>query len=104
MNQEPTGNPTMEESFDDPVAEALAGEASDAESRRMDAIYAKARVARDKLNVVVEELGVKADQVEKVMKENLGQTEDKIKENPFAAVGIAAAVGLLVGLLLNRRH
>jgi ElaB/YqjD/DUF883 family membrane-anchored ribosome-binding protein len=102
MNQEPTGNPALDETLDDPVAEALADEES--ESRRMDAIYKKARVARDKLNSVVEDLGVKADQVEQVVRKNVDQTGERIKQNPFAAVGIAAGLGLLVGLLLNRRH
>ena len=102
MDQESIGNPTMDEQLDDPVAEALAGEES--ESRRMDALYKKARVARDKLNVVVEDLSVKADQVEQVVRKNVDHTGDRIKENPFVSVGIAASVGLLIGLLLNRRH
>ena len=104
MNNESTENPTLDKPFDDPMAEALADNATEAETRRMEAIYAKVRTARDKLNVVVDDLGVKAHEVEKVARENLGQTEEKIKEHPFAAVGIAASVGLVVGLLLNRRH
>lgn len=102
MNLDTTGNPTIDDPIEDPVAEALAGD--EAESKRMDAVYRKARVARDKLNQVVDELGVKADHLDKAMRQNLDRTEGKIKDNPFAAVGIAAGVGLLIGLLLNRRH
>lgn len=104
MNTESTGNPTFDDSFGDPVAEALVGGATESESRRMEAVYAKARVARDKLHNVVEDLGVKANEVEKVVRQNLVQTEGKIKEHPFTAVGIAAGVGILIGLLLNRRN
>jgi ElaB/YqjD/DUF883 family membrane-anchored ribosome-binding protein len=32
-----------------------------------------------------------------------GQTIDYIRENPYKAIGIAAGVGLLVGLILKRR-
>ena len=31
-------------------------------------------------------------------------TDDYVHENPWKAIGIAAGVGLLVGLLLNRRN
>ncbi len=31
-------------------------------------------------------------------------TDTAIRENPYRALGIAAGVGLLVGLLLGRRH
>ncbi len=91
----------LESSLDDPVAEALAGD--ERENKRLDAVYAKARVARDKLNSVIDELGGKADQVDKAVRKNVADTEDRIRENPLAAVGIAAGVGLLIGLLLNRR-
>lgn len=101
MNQESTGNPPLESNFDDPMVDALEGDGS---SGKMDAVYRKARVARDKLNAVVEDLGVRADHVEKAMRKNLAHTEDKIRENPLASVGIAAGVGLLIGLLLNRRN
>ena len=30
-------------------------------------------------------------------------TDDYVRENPWRAVGVAAAIGLAVGLLLNRR-
>ena len=32
-----------------------------------------------------------------------GRTEEQIRAHPFAAVGIAAAVGLVLGILLTRK-
>lgn len=32
-----------------------------------------------------------------------GQLDEQVRENPWAAVGIAAAVGLLLGVLLARK-
>ena len=78
------------------------GETSESPSR--DAIYQKARVARDKLNTIMNDLGTKADHAEKRMRTGVAQTETRIKENPFAAVAVAAGLGLVVGLLLNRRN
>ena len=74
------------------------------DSRSMDAIYQKARVARDKLNTIMNEVGSKADIAEKHVRSGVAQTETRIKENPFASVAVAAGLGLVVGLLLNRRH
>jgi len=36
-------------------------------------------------------------------KEMAGQAEDYVRENPWQAVGVAAGVGLLLGLILSRR-
>ena len=33
----------------------------------------------------------------------LGSAEQYVQENPWQAIGIAAGVGLLIGLLANRR-
>ena len=74
-----------------------------------------ARDARDKLNGVLSDLGAKAGvaqqtvrkgwaQAESSVRTGVAQTETQIKENPWAAVGIAAGVGVLLGLLINRRQ
>jgi ElaB/YqjD/DUF883 family membrane-anchored ribosome-binding protein len=36
-------------------------------------------------------------------KELVGTTEDYVRENPWQALGIAAAVGMFLGLMLRRR-
>ena len=78
-----------------------------------ESFYGKAREARDKLNTVLTDLRGKARETEKVVRKGVGhaeesvrqgvqQTETKIKEYPFAAVGIAAGLGFIIGLLVNR--
>ncbi len=78
-------------------------------------ILNRASEARDKLNVVLGDLREKAQQTEKMIRRNLAQaetsvregvahTETRIKDNPFAAVGIAAGIGFIVGLLVNRNR
>ena len=32
-----------------------------------------------------------------------GEVEDRVRRNPWAALGIAAGVGLIIGLLLSRK-
>ncbi len=66
------------------------------------AFYRKAREARDKLNHLLHDLGEKAGDTGKHLKKGLDQTEEQIKDHPWAAVGIAAGAGLLLGLLINR--
>ena len=79
------------------------------------ATHSRASEARDKLNVVLGDLRVKAQQTEKAIRKNLAQaetsvregvahTETRIKDNPFAAVGIAAGIGFVIGLLVNRNR
>lgn len=78
-------------------------------------IHTKASEARDKLNAVLADLRVKAQQTEQAIRKNLvhaeqsvregvAHTETRIKENPFAAVGIAAGIGFVIGLLVNRNR
>jgi ElaB/YqjD/DUF883 family membrane-anchored ribosome-binding protein len=42
-------------------------------------------------------------QLEQKAKEAAKLTEDYVQEHPWQTLGIAAAIGVLVGLLLNRR-
>jgi ElaB/YqjD/DUF883 family membrane-anchored ribosome-binding protein len=82
------------------TAGATAAEAA----RTVDTIYEKARVARDKLNAALGELGAKADQAEKQVRRGVAHTESQIKEHPWASVALAAGLGVVIGLLLNRRR
>ena len=74
-----------------------------------------ARTTREKLNSALGDLSVKADEAGRVVKKGLSQaevsvrqgmdvTERRIRENPFVSVGIATAVGLFLGLLINRNR
>ena len=80
-----------------------------------DPAYKKLQEARDKLKAVLDEVSAKTDEIEESMKKHLGEvefsladeiarTESKIRENPLLSVGIAAAAGLVIGLLLNRNQ
>ena len=43
-------------------------------------------------------------EVEFSFTDEIARTESKIRENPLLSVGIAAAAGLVIGLLLNRNQ
>lgn len=81
-----------------------------AEADRRARFYQRARDTRDKLNHLLNDIGTKAgetqrrvrEQTEASVREGLTQTETAIKEKPFAAVAIAAGAGFLLGLLINR--
>ncbi|MFN5010858.1 MAG: YqjD family protein [Gammaproteobacteria bacterium] len=54
------------------------------------------RAARERLSGLEEELLDRA-------RDAAQGTEDYVRRNPWQAVGIAAGVGLLLGVLINRR-
>jgi ElaB/YqjD/DUF883 family membrane-anchored ribosome-binding protein len=66
----------------------------------------KAAVARQKIEQSLIEGKKALAEAEKVIVEKSKQyadiTDDYIRENPWSAVGIAAGVGLVLGLLLRR--
>ncbi len=57
----------------------------------------------EKLKSMLGEFNETADEIKNLVEENIGDAEKLIRERPFLAVGVAAGVGLLAGLLLNRR-
>lgn len=69
-----------------------------------DSFYRKTREARDRLDSILHDIGDKATATGKQMKHGVELTEEQIKDNPWAAVGIAAGVGLVLGLLINRNR
>ncbi len=80
--------------------EKLLTEANLAVGKEADALYARVaaslRDAKDKL-ISAEKTAVdKTKQAAKV-------TDDYVHEHPWQAVGVAAAVGVLVGMLISRR-
>ncbi|MCA9735243.1 MAG: DUF883 domain-containing protein [Deferribacteres bacterium] len=63
--------------------------------------------AEAKLGDTLGELSKKAEEIKGVaeyqMKESLEEAEEHIRKNPLSSVAIAAGVGFVLGLLLNRR-
>ncbi len=48
-------------------------------------------------------LGETGDVIAKQTREAAARTDEYVRENPWASVGIGAAVGLVLGVLLTRR-
>ncbi len=72
--------------------------------KKLNALVAE---AEEKLTETLGELSKKADDIKGVaeyqMKESLEEAEAHIRKNPLSSVAIAAGVGFVLGLLLNRR-
>ena len=81
-------------------AEALIKATSAQTGEKIQEVRARAeeslRQARTRLTAVEDEALQRARQV-------ADATEEYVRENPWQSVGVAAGVGLLVGLLLSRR-
>ncbi len=78
-----------------------------------DPLFNNLKEAEEKLKVFLNEMSEKANELdekirhkishtEEIAKRELKEAENKIRENPLLAVGIAAGFGVLIGLLLNR--
>lgn len=67
----------------------------------------KAAVARERIQENLNRAKARLAQVEDVLLDKTKQvaraTDEYVHENPWAAVGIAAGIGLLIGLLIGRR-
>ena len=67
----------------------------------------KAAVARERIQESLRAAKIKLEQAEEVMvdkaKPAARATDDYVHEHPWGAVGIAAAVGLVIGMLISRR-
>ena len=67
----------------------------------------KIAVARERIQASLATAKVKLSDAERIMKEKTEvaakATDEYVHENPWQAVGIAAGVGLLLGLLIGRR-
>ena len=67
----------------------------------------KATAARERIQDSLHNLKVKMADAEDVViqksREAARVTDDYVHENPWSAVGIAAGVGLVIGLLIGRR-
>jgi len=74
---------------------ATAGQAGEKVAAARERIQANIAVAKDKLMDAEHAVAEKTKQAAKV-------TDEYVHENPWKAVGIAAGVGLVVGMLISR--
>lgn len=67
----------------------------------------KITIARERINDSLHQVKVKLAEAEAVVAEHAKQaaryTDEYVHENPWRAIGIAAGVGLLLGMLIARR-
>ena len=67
----------------------------------------KIGVARERIQDSIHQAKVKLAEAEAVLVDRAKQaaryTDDYVQENPWRAIGIAAAVGVVLGVLLSRR-
>lgn len=67
----------------------------------------KVAVARERIQASLASARVKLVDAERVIVDRTRQaakaTDEYVRENPWKAVGVAAGVGFLLGLLINRR-
>ncbi|HZX88516.1 MAG TPA: hypothetical protein VFF19_33385 [Reyranella sp.] len=76
-----------------------------AKAQGAEAIKAANEVARriaERAGAIAEELAGKADALTAAAAKGRGKVETAIRDQPLAAVSVAAAVGLLVALLVRR--
>lgn len=67
----------------------------------------RAAVARERIERSLERAKVKLAEAESVITEKTREmahaTDQYVHENPWRAVGVAAGIGLIIGLLISRR-
>lgn len=64
--------------------------------------FDKANGLRDTLQAALGNLGEEIKEGQEALRQGVDQTEERIREQPLMAVGVAALAGLVIGLLLNR--
>jgi ElaB/YqjD/DUF883 family membrane-anchored ribosome-binding protein len=64
-------------------------------------------VARERIQESLQQAKVKLAEAETMVSERARQaaryTDDYVHENPWSAIGVAAGIGLLLGILMSRR-
>jgi ElaB/YqjD/DUF883 family membrane-anchored ribosome-binding protein len=67
----------------------------------------KIGVARERIQDSIYQAKVKLAEAEAVVRERARQaaqyTDEYVRENPWRAIGVAAGIGLVLGLVLSRR-
>jgi ElaB/YqjD/DUF883 family membrane-anchored ribosome-binding protein len=69
----------------------------------MSDLRAVVRDAEGLISAVAAESGERLDGATQRAQEAADEIDAKVRQHPWAAVGVAAAAGLLIGLLLGRR-
>jgi ElaB/YqjD/DUF883 family membrane-anchored ribosome-binding protein len=86
-------------------------EADDSMMNRLRAVIADAeellRATADDAGPKVQEVRARAEESLRAAREHLkgagAELDSQVREHPWAAVGIAAAIGLIAGILLSRK-
>lgn len=81
-------------------AEALLQATAAQTGERVETIRSR---ARESLQQAKARLAEAEGQAREQVREVAGSTDEYVHENPWQAVGVAAGVGLLLGLLISRR-
>jgi len=66
-------------------------------------LRAVVREAEALMRAAAVDSGEQLRQAGEITREAVGEIDEQVRKNPWAAVGIAAGVGLLIGLLLARK-
>ena len=72
----------------------------------MDQLRAVAREAEELLQATADQTGARVEELRERARDALEAArgiDDQVRKNPWAAVAIAAGVGVLIGLLLSRK-
>ena len=80
----------------DEIVKAMASATGEKATELGDKLRVKLRSAKEKMGDVQEVVADKAKAAARA-------TDDFVHDNPWQAVGIAAAIGFLLGLLINRK-
>lgn len=64
----------------------------------------KVSAARGKLNDIIDSVSETVENAEHQVVEKAKRVDGFIKENPYKTAGIAVGIGVLLGLILFRRH
>ena len=81
-------------------AEALLNATAGQAGEKVSEVRAK---AEDSIRAAREALAEAGDEALERTREAVASADEYVRENPWAAVGIAAGIGLVVGLLLSRK-
>lgn len=66
--------------------------------------FDKAQTLREALQSTLGNLSDDLQQGREKLHQGVDETEQRIREQPFVSVGVAALAGLVIGLLLNRNR